>query len=88
MLKSRVFSFNEQNLLRDIAEFKNTTGREASELQCNTNTLHVWYDLYENMLNYPSEISGGELSKGIVGKYQGIPIAINNKLDNGTINIK
>ena len=88
MLKSRVFSFNEQNLLRDIAEFENTMGREASELQCNTNTLYVWYDLYENMLNCPSEISGDELSKGIVGKYQGIPITINNKLDNGTINIK
>lgn len=88
MLKSRVFSFNEQNLLKDIAEFENTTGREVSELQCNTNTLHVWYNLYENMLNYPSKFSSKELEKGIVGKYQGIPITINNLLDNGTINIK
>lgn len=87
MLKSRVFSFNEQNLLRDIAEFKNATGREVSELQCNLNTLHVWYDLYENMLNYP-RLSSKELEKRIVGKYQGIPITINNALDNGTINIK
>lgn len=87
MLKSRVFSFDEDRLLGDMELFK-ISGREITELQCNINTLHVWYDLYENMLNYPSAISGGELSKGIVGKYQGIPITINNLLDNGTINIK
>lgn len=88
MLKSRVFSFNEQNLLKDIAEFENTTGRKVSELQSNLNTLHVWYDLYENMLNYPTSFNCDELENGIVGKYQGIPITINNKLDNGTVNIK
>ena len=38
MYKSRVFSFNEENLLRDIANYGRDTGREVTNLQCNIKT--------------------------------------------------
>ena len=50
MYKSRVFSFNEENLLKDIANYENYGGYEVTELQCNIKTYQVW--LVYTDLNY------------------------------------
>lgn len=46
MYKSRVFSFNEENLLIDIANYENYGGYEVTELQCNSKTANAWTGLY------------------------------------------
>ena len=38
MYKSRIFNFNEENLLRDIANYERDTGKEVTKLQCNIKT--------------------------------------------------
>lgn len=88
MYKSRVFSFNEENLLRDIANYENYGGNEVTELQCNSTTAYAWTGLYKNDLKYDVEFSELDKEKGILGAYQGIPIKINEALDDGTIGIK
>ena len=86
--KSRVFSFNEENLLRDIANYENYGGYEVTELQCNSKTANAWTGLYIEQLKYPVEFSETDREKGIIGSYKGIPIKINEKLDNGIVGIK
>ena len=56
MYKSRVFSFNEENLLRDIANYERDSGKEVTELQCNIKTYQVWVGLYRPELSYSVEI--------------------------------
>ena len=86
MYKSRVFSFNEENLLRDIANYERGTGKEVTELQCNIKTYQVWVDLYRPELSDSVEIE--EIGDGVMARYKGIPIVINEKLDDGTVGIK
>lgn len=86
MYKSRVFSFNEENLLRDIANYENYGGHEVTELQCNIKTYQVWICLYRPELSYAVEIE--EIGYGIMARYKGIPIVINEALDDGTVAIK
>ena len=86
MYKSRVFSFNEENLLRDIANYENYCGYEVTELQCNIKTYQVWIGLYRPELSYAVEIE--EIGDGVMARYKGIPIVINEKLDDGTVGIK
>ena len=88
MYKSRVFSFNEENLLRDMANYENYGGHEVTELQCNSKTANTWTGLYREQLKYTVEFSETDREKGIVGSYQGIPIKINEALDDGTVAIK
>ena len=88
MYKSRVFSFNEDNLLRDIANYERDTGKEVIELQCNSKTAYAWTGLYIEQLKYPVEFSETDREKGMIGSYQGIPIKINGALDDGTVAIK
>ena len=57
MYKSRVFSFNEENLLRDIANYENYGGYEVTELQCNSKTANAWTGLYIEQLKHPVEFS-------------------------------
>ena len=86
MYKSRVFSFNEENLLRDIAIYENDTGKEVIKLQCNIKTYQVWIGLYRPELSYTVEIE--EIGDGVMARYKGIPIVINEKLDDGTVGIE
>lgn len=86
--KSRIFSFNEENLLRDIANYENYGGYEVTELQCNSKTANAWTGLYIEQLKHPVEFSETDREKGILGSYQGIPIKINEALDDGTVAIK
>ena len=86
MYKSRVFSFNEENLLRDIANYERDTGKEVTKLQCNTKTYQVWIGLYRPELSYAVEIE--EIGDGVMARCKGIPIVINEKLDDGTIEIE
>ena len=86
MYKSRVFSFNEENLLRDIANYERDTGKEVTKLQCNIKTYQVWFGLYRPELSYAVEIE--EICDGVMARYKGIPIVINEKLDDGTVAIK
>ena len=86
MYKSRVFSFNEENLLRDIANYENYGGYEVTELQCNIRTYQVWVGLYRPELSYAVEIE--EIGDGVMARYKGIPIVINEKLDDGIVGIK
>ena len=88
MYKSRVFSFNEENLLRDIANYENYGGYEVAELQCNSKTANAWTGLYIEQLKYPVEFSKADREKGIIGSYKGIPIKINKALDNGIVGIE
>lgn len=88
MYKSRVFSFNEENLLIDIANYENYGGYEVTELQCNSKTANAWTGLYIEQLKYPVEFSETDREKGIIGSYQGIPIVINENLDEGIVGIK
>ena len=88
MYKSRVFDFNEENLLKDIANYENYGGYEVTELQCNSKTANAWTGLYIEQLKYPVEFSETDREKGILGSYQGIPIKINEALDDGTVAIK
>ena len=85
MYKSRVFSFNEENLLRDIANYG---GYEVTELQCNSKTANAWTGLYIEQLKYPVEFSETDREKRILGSYQGISIKINENLDDGIVGIK
>ena len=87
MYKSRVLSFNEENLLRDMANYENYGGHEATELQCNSKTANAWTGLYIEQLKYPVEFSETDREKGILGSYQGIPIKINEALDDGIVGI-
>lgn len=86
MYKSRVFSFNEENLLRDIANYERDTGKEVTKLQCNIKTYQVLVGLYRPELSYTVEIE--EIGDGVMARYKGIPIVINEKLDDGTVGIK
>ena len=86
MYKSRVFSFNEENLLRDIANYENYGGYEVTELQCNIRTYQVWVGLYRPELSYAVEIE--EIGDGVMARYKGIPIVINDNLDDGTVGIE
>ena len=88
MYKSRVFSFDEENLLRDMVNYENYGGNEVNELQCNSTTANAWTGLYKNDLKHDVEISELDKEKGILGTYKGIPIKINEALDDGTIGIK
>ena len=83
---SRVFTFNEENLLRDMANYERDTAKEVTELQCNIKTYQVWVGLYRPELSYAVEIE--EIGDGIMARYKGIPIVINDKLDDGTVAIK
>ena len=86
MYTSRVFSFNEENLLRDIANYERDTGKEVVKLQCNIKTYQVWVGLYRPELSYAVEIE--EIGDDVMARYKGIPIVINDKLDDGTVAIK
>ena len=86
MYKSRVFSFNEENLLRDMANYERDTGKEVTKLQCNIKTYQVLVGLYRPELSYTVEIE--EIGDGVMARYKGIPIVINEKLDDGTVGIK
>lgn len=86
MYKSRVFTFNKENLLRDIANYERDTGKEVTKLQCNIKTYQVWVSLYRPELSYTVEIE--EIGDGVMARYKGIPIIINDKLDDGTVAIK
>lgn len=86
MLKSRIFNFYEDNLQRDINEFERVTGVKPKKLECNVNTGRIWFEWMEGYL--PFIQYEDELPKGIIGKYDGIPIEINEALDDGTIGIK
>ena len=86
MYKSRVFSFNEENLLRDIANYERDTGKEVTKLQCNIKTYQVWVGLYRPELSYSVEIE--EIGDGVMARYKGIPIVINEKLDDGIVGIR
>lgn len=80
-----MFTFNEENLLRDIANYENYGRHEVTELQCNIKTYQVWVGLYRPELSYTVEIE--EIGDGIVARYKGIPIIINDELDEGTVAI-
>ena len=86
MYKSKVFSFNEENLLRDISNYECNPGKEVTKLQCNIKTYQVWIGLYRPELSYIVEIE--EIGDGIMARYEGIPIEINDKLDDGTVGIE
>ena len=86
MYKSRAFSFNEENLSRDIAIYERDTGKEATKLQCNIKTYQVWVGLYRPELSYAVEIE--EIGDGVMARYKGIPIIINDKLDDGIVGIE
>mgnify|MGYP006372853951 FL=1 len=86
MYKSRVFSFNEENLLRDIANYGRDTGKEVTKLQCNIKTYQVWVGSYRPELSYTVEIE--EIGDGVMARYKGIPIVINEKLDDGIVGIE
>lgn len=86
MYKSRIFNFNEENLLRDIVNYERDTGKEVTNLQCNIKTYQVWVGLYRPELSYAVEIE--EIGDEVMARYKGIPIVINEKLDNGTIGIE
>ena len=86
MYKSRVFSFNEENLLRDIANYERDTGKEVTKLQCNIKTYQVLVGLYRPELSYTVEIK--EIGDGVMARYKGIPIVINEKLDDGIVGIE
>ena len=88
MYKSRVFDFNEENLLRDIANYENYGGYKVTELQCNSKTANAWTRLYIEQLKYPVEFNETDREKGIIGSYQGIPIVINENLYDGIVGIK
>ena len=86
MYKSRVFSFNEYNLLKDMANYERNTGKEVTKLQCNIKTYPEWVGLYRPELSYAVEIE--EIGDGVMARYKGIPIIINEKLDDGTVGIE
>ena len=86
MYKSRVFSFNDENLLRDIANYERDTGKEVIMLQCNIKTYQVWIGLYRPELSYVVEIE--EIGDGTMARYKGIPIVIDNNLDDGVVGIE
>lgn len=87
MLKSRILSINEQNLL-DGMERVEATGKEISELQCNLLTAYLWLEKYKGELKYDPDYNSVDKDKGIIGRYNGIPIVINEALDDGTVAIK
>ena len=86
MYKSRVFSFNEENLLRDMANYERDTGKEVTKLQCNIKTYQVWVGLYRPELSYAVEIE--ESGDGVIERKKGNQIEINEKLDDGTVGIE
>ena len=86
MYKSRVFSFNEENLLKDIENYERDTGKEVTNLQCNIKTYQVWVGLYRPELSYAVGIE--EIGDGVMARYKGIPIVINEELDDGIVGIK
>ena len=83
---SSVFTFNEENLLRDMANYERDTGKEVTKLQCNIKTYQVWVGLYRPELSYVVEIE--EIGDGVMARYKGIPIVINEKLDDGIVGIE
>ena len=86
MYKSSVFSFNEENLLRDIANYERDIGKEVTKLQCNIKTYQVWVGSNRPELSYAVEIE--EIGDGVMARYKGIPIVINEKLDDGIVGIE
>lgn len=87
MLKSRIFTFNEKNLIKDIERFR-MTGREIYELQCNLLTAYIWASTYELEWYFSFSKLQEYNSEEAVGEFQGIPIRINDALDNGTVGIR
>ena len=85
---SRRKNENEENLRRDIVNYENYSGDEETELQCNSKTPNEWTELHIEQLKCLGELSETDREKGILGSYKGIPIAINEKLDDGIIAIK
>ena len=86
MYKSRVFSINKENLLRDMSNYERDTGKEITKLQCNIKTYQVWVGLYRPELSYVVEIE--EIGDGTMARYKGIPIVINENLDDGIVGIE
>ena len=87
MLKSKVFVFNEKNLIEDIERFK-MTGRDVYDLQCNLLTAYIWTSTYGLEWDFSFSKMQEYNSGGVIGKFQGIPIRINDALDNGTVGIR
>lgn len=86
MYKSRIFNFNEESLLRDIANYGRDIGKEVTKLQCNIKTYQIWVGLYRPELSYTVEIE--EIGDGVMARYKGIPIVINEKLGDGAVGIE
>ena len=85
MYKSKLFIFNEDNLRRDIAHVEESN--RVKELQCNSQTAYAWFDMHKNELQYPIEKDPIYQNTGLIGSYQGIPIRLNESLDNGSVGI-
>ncbi|MDO4975188.1 MAG: hypothetical protein Q4E61_02580 [Alphaproteobacteria bacterium] len=82
--KTFVFDNYEESILQqNIAEFENTTGKEVTKLECNSDTAYNWTFTYRERLKY----SHYDKHNGVYGRYDGIPIAINQKLKDGVISI-
>ena len=75
-------------MIMDAWQRENYGGYEVTELQCNSKTANAWTGLYIEQLKYPVEFSETDREKGILGSYQGIPIKINEVLDDGIVAIK
>ena len=87
MYKSRLFIIYNYNLEHDISNVE-LSGRKIKELQCNDLTMRVWLSLYEEVRRFSTTTGRFERDTGLVGSYKGVPIRINNTLDNGTIGIE
>lgn len=85
MYKSRIFTFNEDNLRRDIAHIEKSK-RQIKELQCSFYTACVWLGIYAGKPIYP--INKDEYSNILIGFYHEIPVRINDSLDYGIVGIK
>lgn len=85
MYKSKLFIFNEDNLRRDIAHVEESN--RVKELQCNSQTAYAWFDMHKNELQYPIEKDLIYQNAGLIGSYQGIPIKLNESLDDGNVGI-
>lgn len=85
MYKSKLFIFNEDNLRRDIAHVEESN--RVKELQCNSQTAYAWFDMHKNELQYPIEKDLIYQNAGLIGLYQGIPIKLNESLDDGSVGI-
>lgn len=81
MLKSRILTIDEKNLIEDIERVR-AHGRVVVELQCNLLTAYIWASAYE--INPLRTIALGKP----VGEFEGIPIRINEALDTGMVRIR